>query len=590
MARAKYTFALAFNTFCMSKLLLFFGILFSFTNTLTAQFPDNNWVLGHSAEIVLNDSFGLILLNFANNDLNFSEELNVIYTFQENNSAISYNDTLQFYFNGQTIKNNQHENIVNGEDMYIGQSSSGDDNPQASLILPSNDIQPEYYLLTTDLYGNEELATLTGENLRYSVIDMNAAEGQGEVIMKNELILTHPTLEGSKLTAVRHANGRDWWVIYKYYDESKFIVLLWTSEGFQIMPDQTIGEDYPTGLGQAAFSPDGSKYAVLNSISADAGEYLAVYDFDRCSGLLRDQILILQAHNGFGGGVAFSPNGRYLYASSGLTVYQYDLWAEDLEASRITIAETDGSDPNRAFYLQQLARNGKIYMSGYGFSNALNVIEYPDRHGPAATVTTLELPVHNAYGIPNFPNHRLGPLDGSSCDTLGIDNLPLANFRTDQDTSDYLAFYFQDLSAYEPTDWVWDFGDGGTSQDTSPVHTYTQDGIYEVCLTVSNDNGSDTSCQTVQVGTVSTEAPPVVVDIRSFPNPFRDQFSVVFNEYYPRRAVVTYYTLAGQRIHRQRLFHGWNTVDGSTWPSGVYFYEVWDGDQRVAGGKVVRVE
>ncbi|MGH1432918.1 MAG: PKD domain-containing protein, partial [Lewinella sp.] len=167
-------------------------------------------------------------------------------------------------------------------------------------------------------------------------------------------------------------------------------------------------------------------------------------------------------------------------------------------------------------------------------------------------------------------------------------NFPLANFRTDQDTSDYLGFYFQDLSAYEPALWAWDFGDGGMSQDTSPVHTYLQDGTYEVCLTVSNDNGSHTYCQTLQVGTVGTQAPVVEVEVQTFPNPFPDQFSVVLHDYYPRHAVVTYYTLAGQRIHQQRFFHGWNTVDGTNWPSGIYLYEVWDGAQQLASGKVVK--
>jgi len=42
------------------------------------------------------------------------------------------------------------------------------------------------------------------------------------------------------------------------------------------------------------------------------------------------------------------------------------------------------------------------------------------------------------------------------------------------------------------TDWAWDFGDGGTSDDQDPSHTYTVRGLYTVSLTVTSDAGEDT--------------------------------------------------------------------------------------------------
>ncbi|MBK8966601.1 MAG: hypothetical protein IPM36_07930 [Lewinellaceae bacterium] len=59
--------------------------------------------------------------------------------------------------------------------------------------------------------------------------------------------------------------------------------------------------------------------------------------------------------------------------------------------------------------------------------------------------------------MPNFPNYRLGPLDGSPCDTLGLDNLPAAHFRWEfWDTLTPLNVSFTDLSIYEPATWQWD--------------------------------------------------------------------------------------------------------------------------------------
>ncbi len=50
---------------------------------------------------------------------------------------------------------------------------------------------------------------------------------------------------------------------------------------------------------------------------------------------------------------------------------------------------------------------------------------------------------------------------------------------------------FTDLSSGQPTEWFWDFGDGETSDEQSPNHTYDVAGSYTVTLTVANDAGSN---------------------------------------------------------------------------------------------------
>ena len=50
---------------------------------------------------------------------------------------------------------------------------------------------------------------------------------------------------------------------------------------------------------------------------------------------------------------------------------------------------------------------------------------------------------------------------------------------------------FTDLSTNGPTSWLWDFGDGNTSVQQSPSHTYLNSGIYTVKLTTSNSFGID---------------------------------------------------------------------------------------------------
>jgi PKD repeat protein len=58
-----------------------------------------------------------------------------------------------------------------------------------------------------------------------------------------------------------------------------------------------------------------------------------------------------------------------------------------------------------------------------------------------------------------------------------------------------LTAAFTDTSAGHPSSWSWDFGDGATSSDRNPVHTYHNIGSYTVTLTVSNAYGSDTKSQ-----------------------------------------------------------------------------------------------
>lgn len=50
---------------------------------------------------------------------------------------------------------------------------------------------------------------------------------------------------------------------------------------------------------------------------------------------------------------------------------------------------------------------------------------------------------------------------------------------------------FLDDSWPRPTSWAWDFGDGNTSDEQSPMHTYAESGDYSVTLEVTNAFGSN---------------------------------------------------------------------------------------------------
>ena len=64
-----------------------------------------------------------------------------------------------------------------------------------------------------------------------------------------------------------------------------------------------------------------------------------------------------------------------------------------------------------------------------------------------------------------------------------------------------LNYQFVDMSYGNPDTWAWDFGDGGTSGEQDPIHTFSEEGEYQVCLTITNTNDSceSTYCENVYI-------------------------------------------------------------------------------------------
>jgi CSLREA domain-containing protein len=75
---------------------------------------------------------------------------------------------------------------------------------------------------------------------------------------------------------------------------------------------------------------------------------------------------------------------------------------------------------------------------------------------------------------------------------------PVADFDWSQQPG-VLTVEFTDTSSGSPTAWSWNFGDGTSSTQQNPTHTYSQAGDYVVQLTASNAGGPDTASETITV-------------------------------------------------------------------------------------------
>jgi len=80
---------------------------------------------------------------------------------------------------------------------------------------------------------------------------------------------------------------------------------------------------------------------------------------------------------------------------------------------------------------------------------------------------------------------------------------------------------FTDTSTNANT-YFWDFGDGNTSTEKNPIHTYQDDGEYVVTHTVTNDFGEASIEQTVSLGDTQVDEDTQIDDTE--PNPINPPF------------------------------------------------------------------
>ncbi|MGC8864337.1 MAG: PKD domain-containing protein [Bacteroidales bacterium] len=89
-------------------------------------------------------------------------------------------------------------------------------------------------------------------------------------------------------------------------------------------------------------------------------------------------------------------------------------------------------------------------------------------------------------------------------DTIHITVQPcISAFIMDAPSYNPLKVHFIPVANGDINNYYWQFGDGKTSFEVSPIHTYTDTGTYQVCLTVSNSLWpafcTDTSCQWIKI-------------------------------------------------------------------------------------------
>jgi len=148
--------------------------------------------------------------------------------------------------------------------------------------------------------------------------------------------------------------------------------------------------------------------------------------------------------------------------------------------------------------------------------------------------------------------------------------------------------HFSDSSSGNITNWQWDFGDGNSSTEQNPTHTYEVVDTFTVSLTVTGPSGSD---KKTRINYIIVKNPSGVTDkddsallakyelSQNYPNPFNPETNINFTLPYSDIVKIVVFNLNGKVV--ETLFNGkkesgyhslkWNA---STKPSGVYLIKM----------------
>lgn len=559
-------------------------VMFLSGTSVVCQQHDNIWLFGYYDNIP-EEYFGGSMLNFSM-EPPLIEYFEIPLRFTTSASICDSSGRLIAYSNGCQIMNGAHQLAENGDSINPGHI---------------HEVYCEYgYPM---VQGAVFIAT-ERSNLYRLLHLWRSDEGYVQQLRSTDLVLVAPdsihivnknvevfsSNYSSDLTSVKHANGRDWWIVLPRRESSIHDIFLSTPDRVVYIKSQEIGTawDRRQWSGQAVFSPDGTKFVRVNPHNG-----IHILDFDRCSGTLANPIVIPFNNDTISAcGAAFSLDSRYLYVSASLWVYQFDMWSGDIADSKVLVATYDGfiADYNLStpFFQQMLAPNGKIYITAPNSVRYLHVIHDPWQKGHACELEQhgLTLPALHAFSTPNFPHFRLGPIDGSQCDSLGLDNHPVAKWRHKRDEADPLQVDFRDLSYLRPEAWHWDFGDGTESNTQHPSHNYNAPGLYHVCLTVSNENSTDSTCHWIELAAVSTSE-PTAADYTVFPNPFSDYIEIRPGDNH-RTVQIRITDINGRVVADPKLSCPCRLYLTGLTP-GVYFYTVNDKGHIIKTGMVMKV-
>jgi hypothetical protein len=414
-----------------SRLCLF--VLLLFANETNSQGLNHTWLLGYIA------SDTLMRINFDSSSATLVTEIRKMPVQDTQGNISDENGNFLMSSNGIWIANSMGDTMPNGNNLNPGFSATSLKS-LGMVVLNGNIILPMPGDTNKFVMFHQTLADFTNYaiNIFYTVIDKTLDGGKGDVITKNNVALSGAF--GYGMTACKHGNGRDWWIVALNNTGNIIHKFLLSPNNVQYIGNQNLNVPaYGDWSGQPVFSPDGNKFAYRHGYgtSSNWNQNMRLFQFDRCNANFILDTIVDYTDSLQGYGACFSPNSRYLYFDSYQHLYQFDTDSTSMVGSLQIVATNDTHpSPSPPFYTNfhsmYLAANGKIYITSSNGVIDLHYINFPDSANTSCDVHLhdFHLPKFNARSVPVHPNYYLGRKIGSQCDTLtSINDLAEHDFR-----------------------------------------------------------------------------------------------------------------------------------------------------------------
>lgn len=201
------------------------------------------------------------------------------------------------------------------------------------------------------------------------------------------------------------------------------------------------------------------------------------------------------------GGSSTLPNPMHTYATDG--VYEVTLTATNecgsttingqftvvtMPTAGFSAAETSGCAPLTVQFNNESSANA----TNFAWSFPGGTPATSSQENPVVTYNTA-----GTYTVTLTVSNPAGNNTSTQTNFITVNTIPSASFTT----AINLAVVAFTNTTTNGTSYTWDFGDGNTSAEANPTHTYAMDGIYTVKLTATNECGDAFTSQTVIIAT-----------------------------------------------------------------------------------------
>jgi hypothetical protein len=389
-----------------------------------------NWGLGYDPVVKFNfDNNSLFIQKVENNSTPYCILIDGASISDSNGNLLFISNGFVIYdSNGYCLQNGYLINCPLGKKLanrYGGVTLT----IQTSIILPKSGNQ--YYLFSTGMSDSVASNYINGiyaefDVLSYCVVDMDSNNGKGKVIVRDSVLAQKRHFGNAALSAVKHANGKDWWLVKSDCHNNRFEEYLVTANSIKgpFFYEVTSKGDWCYDF----FSTMAFNHAGTQLVSGMYGmtingiyyrNRVDLYDFNRCDGSIVFKQYYLPPYDistyptrDMKNGLCFSPNDSLLYEINDYTIYQIDIH----DTNRYNALFIHGPDTLiEHFPLYQNAKcgpDGKLYIGNQnGTRKYMSYIDKPNMKGVACDFMPQGIyqPYTNLKSPPNMPNYGLGP-------------------------------------------------------------------------------------------------------------------------------------------------------------------------------------